>query len=58
MTELRLTDTDGYTVPGTATEVTDDTADTVRAYLLNEVAPEHAAEWADFGYDPRSYRIT
>ena len=58
MPELRLTDPDGYTVPGTATQVTEDTADTVRAHLLNEVAPQHAAEWADFGYDARSYRVT
>lgn len=58
MPELRLTDPDGYTVPGTATDATAEDADTERTRLLDEVAPQHAAQWADFGYDTRNYRVT
>jgi hypothetical protein len=56
MTELRLVDPDGYTVPGTITTVSDGAADEIRALLL-EQATEHAAQWADFGYDARDYRV-
>ncbi|MGS2592070.1 hypothetical protein [Streptomyces hebeiensis] len=55
--ELRLIDPNGYTVPDTTQTVTDDTADKVREHLLTEIAPQHAAQWADFGYDPRNYRV-
>jgi hypothetical protein len=56
MTELRLLDPNGYTVPGTITTVSDGAADEIRALLL-EQATEHAAQWADFGYDARDYRV-
>lgn len=54
--ELRLIDPNGYTVPDTITTVSTGTADRVRHQLLTEVAPAHAAMWADHGYDARDYR--
>ncbi|MFD3516279.1 hypothetical protein [Streptomyces sp. NPDC058657] len=57
LTELRLVDPHGYTVPGTLHTVSDGTADDIREHLLTEVAPAHAAQWADHGYDARNYRI-
>ncbi|MFD7615708.1 hypothetical protein [Streptomyces sp. NPDC059802] len=57
MQELRLLDPDGYTVPDTVTTVSDGAADEIRQHLLTEVAPVHAAQWADFGYDARNYRV-
>lgn len=58
MTELRLLDPDGYTVPGTITAVSDEaTVPEISEHLLTTVAPVHAAEWADFGYDARNYRV-
>jgi hypothetical protein len=57
MPELRLVDPDGYTVPGTAQNVPDADVDKVRHQLLTETAPQHAAQWQDFGYDARSYRV-
>ncbi|MEW2402203.1 hypothetical protein [Streptomyces sp. NPDC046862] len=56
MTELRLTDPDGYTVPGSVRTVTPDTEAQTREDL-NELAAEHADQWADFGYRASSYRI-
>lgn len=57
MTELRLLDPHGYTVPGTITTVSDGAADEIRAQLLTDVAPVHAAQWADFGYHAGDYRV-
>lgn len=57
MPELRLTDPDGYTVPGTAQTVPDADEAAVRAHLKDVVAPEHAAQWADFGYHADTYRV-
>lgn len=58
MTNLRLVDPDGYTVPGTVhRNVPDANVDKVRDRLLNEVAPKEAAKNADFGYDARYYRV-
>ena len=57
MPEMRLLDPDGYTVPGTAQTVPDADEQTTREHLLNEVAPKHAAQWADFGYRARDYRV-
>lgn len=56
MTELRLIDPDGYTVPGSVTETTPETDAQVRADL-DQLATEHAAQWADFGYRASSYCI-
>jgi hypothetical protein len=57
MPEMRLVDPDGYTVPGTAQTVPDTDMPAVRQRLLTEVAPRHAAQWADFGYQPDAYRV-
>ncbi|MEU0656061.1 hypothetical protein ABZ485_27985 [Streptomyces albogriseolus] len=57
MPELRLVDPDGYTVPGTAQTVPDADVPAVRHRLLTETAPQHAAQWADFGYHADAYRI-
>lgn len=58
MTDIRLIDPNGYTVPGTVnTNVPEVNAPQVRDHLINDVAPQHAAEWADFGYDVRDYRV-
>lgn len=54
--ELRLTDPNGYTVT-VIRDVPDTATDTTRAHLLDTVAPEHATQWADFGYDARSYTV-
>ena len=56
MTELRLIDPDGYSVPGGVRTTTPDTEDTVRAELA-QLADQHAAQWADFGYRATNYRI-
>lgn len=55
MTELRLLDPNGYTVPGTITAVSDGAADEIRDHLLTEIAPKHAAHWPT--YDVRNYRV-
>lgn len=55
--ELRLIDPNGYTVPGSVTTVTVGTTQAARDRLRNETAPQHAAAWADFGYDARDYRV-
>ena len=58
MTTLRLVDPDGYTVPGTVnSNVPTANEAKVRDHLLNDVAPVHAAQWADFGYRAADYRI-
>lgn len=57
MPELRLIDPDGYTVPGTVQDVPDGDPAKVRDHLLHDVAPTHAAQWADAGYDARDYRV-
>ncbi|MFC9891509.1 hypothetical protein [Streptomyces pilosus] len=57
MPELRLLDPDGYTVPGTAQTVPDAEVEAVRQQLLAEVAPKHAAQWADFRYRADAYRV-
>ena len=56
MTELRLIDADGYTVPGSIRTTTPETDAQVRADL-KQLATEHAAQWDDFGYQASSYRI-
>jgi hypothetical protein len=53
MRELRLTDPNGYTVPGAVIEVPDDEIDTVTG-SLHAKARENAAAW---GLDHRDYRI-
>ncbi|MFE4915879.1 hypothetical protein ACFRCX_30715 [Streptomyces sp. NPDC056652] len=58
MPELRLIDPDGYTVPDTVHTVSGSAVDETRQHLLTDIAPAHAAEWADFGYDARNYRVT
>lgn len=55
MPELRLTDPNGYTV--TVTTVPDEDVAQAATHLLTTVAPAHAAENADFGYDARYYNI-
>lgn len=57
MPEMRLLDPDGYTVPGTAQTVPDADEPAVRRHLRTVVAPQHAAQWADFGYHPADYRV-
>jgi hypothetical protein len=57
MTELRLIDPDGYTVPGTVITASEGTVADITEQLLNDVAPAHAAQWAEFGYDARNYRV-
>lgn len=52
MRELRLTDPNGYSVPGAVLLVADDHRDTDP--LLEAAATSDAAEQ---GYDPRDYRI-
>nr|WSZ21201.1 hypothetical protein OH837_49020 [Streptomyces canus] len=54
---LRLIDPDGYTVPGGVRTATPETDTAVRADL-KQLAVEHAAQWADFGYRATAYRIT
>jgi hypothetical protein len=56
MTELRLIDPDGYSVPGGTRTTTPETDTQVRAQL-NQLAAEHAAQWADFGYHTRLYQV-
>lgn len=56
MTELRLLDPDGYTVPGSIRAATPETDAAIRAQL-QELAAEHADQWADFGYHATAYRI-
>jgi len=56
VTELRLVDADGYTVPGSIRTTTPDTDTAVREGL-KLLAAEHAAQWADFGYRATDYRI-
>lgn len=56
MTELRLLDPDGYTVPGSVRTATADTDTTIRAELA-DLAAEHAEQWADFGYRATAYRV-
>lgn len=57
MPEMRLVDPDGYTVPGTAQTVPDAEAEALRTRLLTQVAPQHAEQWADFGYRAHDYRV-
>lgn len=54
--ELRLTDPNGYTVTVLRDVPTTD-IDTTKAHLLDTVAPDHATQWADFGYDARFYTV-
>ena len=57
MPTLRLDDPDGYTVPdGTRDHVTAQTEAQTRQELLT-LADQHAADWADFGYEGRLYRV-
>ncbi|MFF1444181.1 hypothetical protein [Streptomyces sp. NPDC058295] len=56
MPELRLIDPDGYTVPQGVRTTTPDT-NTQDREALKQLAAEHAAQWAGFGYDARDYRI-
>lgn len=56
MTELRLIDPEGYTVPGGVHVATPDTDQKIRTEL-QELAVQHAAEWADFGYRSSLYRV-
>lgn len=57
MTELRLVDPNGYSVPGATRTVTPDTEAQARQEL-QQLAVQDAARWADFGYHPGDYRIT
>lgn len=59
MLELRLTDPNGYTVPGAVHTVPDTQADMVRTYLLTEVAVQDADYWTGLGFpqDARDYRV-
>jgi len=57
MPTLRLVDPDGYTVPGTIHTVPAAREAETRSQLLRDVAPVHAAEWANFGYDTRAYQV-
>ncbi|MFJ9799895.1 hypothetical protein [Streptomyces sp. NPDC101145] len=56
MLQVQLIDPNGYTVP-TATRFVDYEVQVPAAAneLLTIDAPQHAAQWADFGYDARSY---
>lgn len=54
MTELRLIDPDDYTVPESVVTVSTGAEPAVRDYLINDLAPRHAAKW---GYDARFYRV-
>ncbi|MFE1451940.1 hypothetical protein [Streptomyces olivaceoviridis] len=56
MLTLRLIEPNGYCVPGGLRTVTPDHEPQARAEL-NELAVQHAKEWADFGYHPGDYRI-
>ncbi|MER6249435.1 hypothetical protein [Streptomyces griseorubiginosus] len=56
MPELRLVDPNEYTVPGSVRTTTPETEQAVRAQL-KQLAAEHAAQWADFGYRATDYRI-
>ena len=61
MLELRLLDPDGYTVPGTVhTNVPATDEAKIRDRLLNEVAPQDAAQWTAWGFkcDARDYRVS
>lgn len=53
MRELRLTDRNGYTVPGTVLLIPDDQTDTVTAQLKADAVYDAAEQ----GHDPRDYRI-
>jgi len=57
MPTLRLVDPDGYTVPGTVHTVPTAREAEARDRLLRDIAPAHASEWADFGYDARAYQV-
>lgn len=54
--QLRLVEPNGYSVPGGLRTATADTEPQARE-ALTRLAVEHAAQWADFGYDAREYRI-
>ncbi|MGV9891680.1 hypothetical protein [Streptomyces sp. NPDC003395] len=56
MLTLRLVEPTGYSVPGGLRTVTPDQESAARAELA-QLADQHAAEWADFGYHPAEYRI-
>lgn len=58
MTQLRLVDPNGYTVPGTVTIVSPGAEQAVREQLA-ETAVEDAAKWTAAGFktDARYYRI-
>lgn len=54
--QLRLIEPTGYSVPGGTRTATPDTEAQARA-ALQALAVQHAAQWGDFGYDAREYRI-
>ena len=56
MPTLRLVEPNGYSVPGGLRIVTAAAEPQARADL-KQLAAEHAAQWADFGYHPDAYRI-
>ncbi|MFF7476612.1 hypothetical protein [Streptomyces sp. NPDC008092] len=56
MPTLRLVDPDGYSVPGALRTTAPDTEAQARTDLKN-LAADHAAQWADFGYHPDAYQI-
>lgn len=53
---LRLIDPDRYSVPDGLRTVPADTEGQARAEL-EQLAAQHAALWADFGYRADAYRI-
>jgi len=56
MLTLRLIEPNGYSVPDGLRTVTTDGESQARQDL-KQLATEHAAQWADFGYHPNDYRI-
>ncbi|MDX3532540.1 hypothetical protein P1P75_40645 [Streptomyces sp. ID05-39B] len=58
MTELRLTDPDGYTVPGSVRDTTPATEAQDREALA-QLAAESIAQWSAWGvtYHARDYRV-
>ena len=56
MLTLRLVDPIGYSVPDGFRTVTPD-RETKAREDLKQLAAQHAAQWADFGYHAGDYRI-
>ncbi|GAA2770556.1 hypothetical protein [Streptomyces showdoensis] len=56
MATVTLIEPNGYTVT-THRDVPTDQVDTITTHLIETVAPEHASQWADFGYNARDYTV-